>query len=324
MTLINSCIIDSHGHLGWTYKNGEFINYDNDYFYRMVPPEENPKVNKILVSSFSGLYKDPKTGKPIKNEIDCNREIIEFCKRDGRLFPVALCQSGFGGAENIERLLIENNGVFKALKFHPSHLKLDADDIKYFPYMELAGKYNLPCVFHTAPGEADPEKIYNLAKHYPHVPVVLFHMNLAPEGKVGQQPLNIIKNKRLEGREDIYCWDVREHWNRDGINVVKRSLINGDANLYFEISWTKAETVAEAIKEVGPDRVIFGTDCPYLEQRNGIDVSYRERIEEVFSAIRAEFGEQAEHIIEKVFHDNSEKLFFSNYNVLHNLLEFIP
>jgi predicted TIM-barrel fold metal-dependent hydrolase len=312
MTLLNSFIIDSHGHLGWTYKNGEFINYDNDYFYRMVPEDENPKVRKILVSSFSGLYKDPETRRPIKDEIDCNMEIMEFCKRDKRLFPSALCQPGFGWAENIERLLFENKGVFKALKFHPSHLELDASDVKYFPYMELASKYNLPCVFHIALGEADPEKIYSLAKHYPQIPVVLFHMNLAPEGKVGQQPLNIIKNKRLEGRENLYCWDVREHWNRDGINVVKSSLINGDANLYLEISWTKAETVVEAIKEVGSERVIFGTDCPYLEQRNGIDVSYRERIEEVLFAIRTGFTEQADDIIEKVFHDNSEKLFFSN------------
>jgi len=157
---------------------------------------------------------------------------------------------------------------------------------------------------------ADPRRIYNLAKRTPNVPVVLYHMSLAPAKKVSDLTEDEINQRGIGNARDKWIWDVREKWNQDGIDAVKESLTKKDANLYLETSWTKPETVVKAIKEVGADRVLFGTDAPIGDFGEfATKEKYYEYVDSIQNAIRTEFKEKADGIIEKVFYQNAEGLF---------------
>ena len=317
-------VIDGHAHLGQHHNK----NYSAESLLSLTK-SYNPHdwksddVSYFVVSNIEGLSKTK--GNYVLDEIQCNQKLLSDIRKSNlpdKFIPLAVCQVDLGSAKNIENLLQTGN-KFNGLKFHPMSIAIDADDKRYEPYMNVAKKYNLPCVFHTENGYAAPQKIYNLAKKFPTVPIVLYHMNIVPAGKVGERPKEEIENKKLENDKDKWCWDVREKWNEEGINVVEQALKNKDANLYLETSWTKPETVVEAIKRVGADRVIWGTDAPIGDYgENSTRERYIDNINLVKNALKKEFGENAKDIENKIFYENAEKL-FKKQEKSNNILNFI-
>ncbi|MBQ6516136.1 amidohydrolase family protein [bacterium] len=302
-------IIDSHVHLG-TWKN--------DYYYpdRLKQytgtTQSGQNVEKFFASTLDCLVK--RDGKYIKNETEGNLDMVNNIKRynaQDYVKPLLVCQPDSGAASNIEQL-IKSHNLFYGLKFHPIDAKLNADSELYNPYMKLAEKYSLTTVFHSGPlgTEASPQKIYNLAKKFPKVPVVLYHMSLSPGGSVGNLTEEEIARRGLSNDRGKWVWEVREKWNQDGIDAVKESIAKKDANLYLETSWTKPETIVKAIKEVGADRVLFGTDAPIGDFGEFANKGkYYEYVDSIQNAIRTEFKEKADEVIEKVFYKNAENLF---------------
>jgi predicted TIM-barrel fold metal-dependent hydrolase len=49
----------------------------------------------------------------------------------------------------------------------------------------------------------------------------------------------------------------------DAIKVAQMAKTKKDATIYLEISHVEASTIVKAIKTVGSDRVVFGTDATY-------------------------------------------------------------
>ncbi|MEK7728249.1 MAG: amidohydrolase family protein, partial [candidate division KSB1 bacterium] len=82
-----------------------------------------------------------------------------------------------------------------------------------------------------------PEKIYAAAKRHPSVPIVLYHM-----GFLGP--------------------------HNDAIATVKESLLKKDAQLYLETSQADPQAVLLAIKTLGAERVLFGTDATYYGEKH--------------------------------------------------------
>ena len=318
-------VIDGHTHLG-QHKDKNYRTEDLLSLTKAYNPYDwkSDDVSHFVVSSIEALSKT--NDKYLLNETDSNKKILSDINNSNypdKFIPLAVCQVDSGNANNIENLFRTEKNKFHGLKFHPMAIGIDADDKKYEPYMEVAKKHNVPCVFHTENGYAAPDKIYNLAKKFPTVPVVLYHMNIVPAGKVGDRPKEEIESKNLENDKDKWCWDVREKWNREGIDVVEQSLRNKDANLYLETSWAKPEAVIEAIKRVGPDRVIWGTDAPIGDYgENSNRERYIDNINVLKNAIRNEFGKDAEKIENKVFYENAEKL-FKKQQKQNNILGFI-
>jgi predicted TIM-barrel fold metal-dependent hydrolase len=314
-------IIDSHAHLGKFYhqKNNQWqlANYQTSDTAQIINKTQNPDVQKVLISNLSCISsKIPGTTgiQTFQDEYEGNIALLNECKQDSRFYPLAVCQphDGPANAQGLSRLLQDPRyqGKFYGLKFHPEHMGLDANHPAYVPYMALASKYKLPCVFHASPGHSDPRKIYETAKKYPQVPVVLYHMSLQPGQFVKDLPAQEIEQRQLGNLLDKHCWEIRERWNQDGIQTVKEALNKGDANLFLEVSWSKPETIVKAIKEVGPDRVLWGSDAPFTEDRNGQQISYQQRVNEVKKAIQKGFPANSFEIIDKVFYRNSEALFF--------------
>lgn len=313
-----AAIIDSHGHTGYLPKDNnncipeKILNVVSDSFETTVNGKtEKNWIESVLTSNLDSLSKKP-DGSFIKSEFDGNMNLIEICRTHPQLKAAAVCEPSKGNWQSIEELLKNFGDEIYAFKFHPIDSSLDANHPNYEPYMKLAQKYGKPCVFHsdTLGSFACPRKIYELAKKTPDVPIVLYHISMAPSGMIIDRPGDEQRAKGVEGWRDS-VWNHRERWNRDGINVVKEAVEKKDANLFLEVSWTKPETVAEAIRTVGADRVLFGTDIPLDPTKAGNREWYRENIRLIQQAIRDDKRIlNADEAIKKVFYENSKNLFF--------------
>ncbi|HEX9654546.1 MAG TPA: amidohydrolase family protein [bacterium] len=137
-----------------------------------------------------------------------------------------------GSPAKLEPFLRDNH--FVGVKLHPEMNHFAADDSLVDGYLSLCAKYDVPAVFHSgdAGSNADPQKIYQAAKRHPTVPVILYHMG-------------------FKGPHEL------------AIAVVKQAMQKRDADLYLETAQADSQAVLEAIKELGAERVLFGTDATY-------------------------------------------------------------
>ena len=168
-------------------------------------------------------------GLPAKTQVEASRATLAFCKKHPGYHAAFVCQPGKRLADEVRPELA--SGGYRALKFHPYHLGLDADDCAYDPFMDLAEEFRLPAVFHAAPGCSDPAKIYALARRHPGVRTVLYHINLT-------------------GDLDY------------GLDVLRAAQVRKDADLLCDTCWVPPEYVLKAIDLLGIERVFFGTDMP--------------------------------------------------------------
>lgn len=310
--VFNGKIIDAHTHVG-TYTDGLFNTCDKFEARHFKEILSHPIsggediVEKIIVSNLDCINnKIPQLEAKAKqkgiqmrylNELDGNREMLRISNELPILKPLAVCQPNETvNANNIRAVLKE--GTFFGLKFHPLHMKLAADDVKYDDYMRVAEEYKFPCLFHTDGvrcAYSSPEQTYALAKRHPKVPVILAHMGAG---------------------EDSHSRAVK---------VLLDSIENGDALLYADISWVddgKAdkrvildtlEKLQHTSKGDMTERLLFGTDAPLGKfGADGIKDPqyYRKNIEQIKTAIKGRF-KNAEELINKVFYENAQELFFT-------------
>ncbi len=296
-------IIDSHVHCGqWNFDKfpcNEVLKIFNKKFNG-----GRDYVDRIIISNLDCI-KNGRNNKPLKDEINGNLSLIKSAIKNKKIVPFLVCQPGFGAAENIELLLIKYLDVIGGLKFHPACLNLAANDIRYLPYMTLAAKYNKPCLFHCEVltdkngkllrnGVSDPEFIYETARRFPNVPVILGHMG-AGGGKAHEA----------------------------AIKTLIKSIDNADAKLYADISWVDCDTsvkphIVDVIKRLQysskgdmTERLLFGTDAPlgvFGEKAMKQDGAYNRNIINIKKAIKENFGDDANKLISRIFYRNSKKL----------------
>ena len=305
-------IIDAHAHLG-TFADGmnnTCDKFEMQHFNRILSQMKKSRegtIEKIIVSNLNCIdnvttemekkLKEKGLDRTFLNEIDGNREILDIAKENSILKPLAVCQPDrTKNADNIRQMLQE--GKFYGLKFHPLHMKLEADSEKYDDYMLAAEENNLPCLFHCdAAGckYSSPEQIYNLAKRHPKVPVILAHLG-------GGEPTHSRAQK-----------------------VLLESINNDTALLYADISWvdcnsSEKKNITDALLRLQNTqkgdmtcRLMFGTDAPI--GKFGADGMYEENyycetVRQIKAAIRSVFKEKSRLIIDKLFYHNAEELYF--------------
>ena len=304
----NGKIIDSHVHCGkWT--NDLFSTNDVLDFFSKKLNRGKDTVDRVIISNLDCII-NGKNNSPYMDELSGNLKLLKKCLNNDKLLPFVVCQPGHGAAKNIEILLKEYPNLIKGLKFHPACLDLPANDVKYIPYMKLAEKYNKPCLFHSEiitdsnhnfvrTGVSDPEYIYETARQFPNVPVILGHMGLG---------------------------GPKAH--EAGIETLINSINRGDAKLYADLAWVDWDNPAKPhIVEVvdkllhsskgdKTERLLFGTDAPLgvfgekaLKQKN----AYENNINNIKQAIRDNFGDDANKIISRIFYRNSKKLLGQNF-----------
>lgn len=340
-------IIDAHVHRGsenckWngilfpTEKLDEFIK--EPLTVNINGKKQTDNVTRVLVSSIDGLALDDKLREELdkknqpkaslkaeevifaKNEIEANMDMINKYKNDKFYAVMAVCQptKTNGSSLNIESLINKHPNTIFGLKFHPQDLLLNADSPLYDNYLKVANKYKLPCLFHSQVSVdynakpivrkniknwSDPNYIYKLAKRHPDVPVILGHMGAGSD--LG---------------------------HNDAIDVLKKSLKHNDAKLYVDISWVNfdkdlpvehPQSIVKVIRELKEknalDRILFGTDAPLgcYGEPHKLEVTkmspkeaYELTISRIKTCIKKEFGKEADEIINKIFYENANELFF--------------
>lgn len=161
-------IIDSHTHYGLGTPWGSFS------------PEQvleifGDSIDYAICSNLEGiesLY--------FKSELDCNLEMIRIAKKYKQILPLAVCQVDKSLDNNVMRFLLSEYPQFIGMKFHPECEKLPANSPKYNKYLELAREFKKPCLFHSGnikSAFSSPALIYEKAKEFPDVPIILGHLS---------------------------------------------------------------------------------------------------------------------------------------------------
>ena len=309
-------IIDSHGHVGH-WKNNEGYIYDStpdlDIFIKSNL-DNGDSVEKVIVSNLDCMVNKSSEGKIelLSDEIAGNKKVLEISAKSSKLAPLATCQPGFGDVKNIKKLFEENPDKFIGLKFHPEETNVPANSDVYKPYMKFAQEKKLPCLFHSgntfevrypdggiakASTVSKPEQIYELARKYRDVPVILAH----------------------------WGGDGEQNYNKT-TDLILDSLKKKDAKLFGDISWVDCNNpekpnmkkIIERLKteENGLDRILFGTDAAIGRfggnGENGITPmkAYTDNVDNIKKMIKENFPDEAEKIIDKIFYKNANELFF--------------
>ena len=315
----NGSIIDTHMHIGHWSKNGNSnntLNFDSNTIDEFVKNPLNVQVSgavqqdeveKVIISNLDGLVVNG------QDETTANKALLEMCNSNPKYHALAACAPSVteGNSVYINNLIQENPDKFIGLKFHPRHFNAQADSDIYRPYMFLAERYNLPCMFHSdlqfAPDGkpvdkiSSPEAIHNIARLHPDVPVIMAHMGAG---------------------------DAKSHQN--AIEELLKSIDNKDSKLYVDISWVdwgkdglssnQKPSIVKLIKELQKrnalDGILFGTDAPLgcfgetpaggLSPRQ----AYEKTVGDLKTVIKENFKEQSDDLINKIFYQNAENLFF--------------
>jgi predicted TIM-barrel fold metal-dependent hydrolase len=262
-------LIDIHAHIG-SYKGYDL---STPTLMRNI---ERYGIQLVLISNIDGAEL-PETQN--LDEIKANQATVEHVRQyPDKLRGLAWTRPEDGSPTNVEPFLRDSMAtgpdrrVFVGMKFHPDMNHFPADDPRVDGYLQLCEKYQIPAVFHSGSDEASnsaPQKIYAAARRHPAVPVILYHMGfLGPHGSA--------------------------------IATVKQALTKGDAQLYLETSQADPAAVLQAIKELGSERVLFGTDATYYGKE------HYEKYEALMARLKNELS--AEDFV-KVVRGNAERLF---------------
>lgn len=267
-------IIDSHVHCG----NSSWGNFTPEYLLNIL----GENVDYAICSNLEGI--ECAKGN-IKDEKTCNLEMLKISKQFPKLKPLAVCQPNITQNSDCMRELLENNSDFIGLKIHPECMKLPANSEKYDKYLELAREFKKPCLYHAGHIKSrfsSPVLIYEKAKQFPDVPIILGHLSTGP------------KESHIKA-----------------IEILIESIEKNNATLYVDVSWidfayerlneTMEDTLMliDALKNTSKGdythRIMWATDAPVGAFNQDKD-SYKHNLE-VFK----------QRVLEK-FHD--EKLLF--------------
>lgn len=153
-----------------------------------------------------------------------NDEMSAWARRYPRLIPLVWATPGITRPEKV----LEYLGMgFRGVKLHPTAGKYRADCSTVRPVLDVCRVTQAPALFHCAADEfSAPALLGQVAADYPEAPIILAHMNMFGSA-------------------------------RDAIAVAE-----GFPNVYLDTSWARPERVVEAVRRVGADRVLWGTDAP--------------------------------------------------------------
>lgn len=224
-------IIDVHAHIG------SFRGY-NLSTENLIANLDRFGVALALISNIDGAHLPGKTLD--LDEQTANRITLETVRKySNKLRGLAWSRptDPKGSPAHLEPFLRDHG--FVGVKLHPDMNQFPADSACVDGYLALCAKYKVPAVFHSdATGSnSGPEKIYAAARRHPRVAIVLYHM-----GFLGP--------------------------HNDAIAIVKESLAKKDAQLYLETSQADPQAVLLAIKILGAERVLFGTDATYYGEQH--------------------------------------------------------
>jgi predicted TIM-barrel fold metal-dependent hydrolase len=262
-----SDIIDIHAHIG------NFRGYDLS-LQNLLQNIQRYGIKLALISNIDAAQLSGIT--PNKSESEANEETADAVRKNsGILRGLVWVRPNDGSPQVIEKFLTQKlpdgSPVFVGMKFHPEMNHFKADDESVDAYLDLCTKYQIRAVFHCgrSPSNSSAERIYNIAKRHPEVLIVVYHM-----GAFGP--------------------------HESAIQIAKQAMKNQDAKLCLETSQVDPDSFLNAIRTVGSDHVLFGTDACYYGKNH---YASHEKLIEVLKR------ELKKEDLENVLNANARKLF---------------
>jgi predicted TIM-barrel fold metal-dependent hydrolase len=249
-------IIDSHTHIGnipFEVGKNRVKNLPGE---NLIISLEKYKINFAIVSGLEGAEFDKDFKRAAKkmqvSQADGLERLLDFVRNN-----IAKVRGLFWIKPNTEPLTEEikimvtrNKGLICGLKIHPTLSNLKFTDRKFYPYLEMAVDLGLPVQVHTEnDGRSDVKFVGKMASIFPELKFVMVHMGMDSD-------------------------------NSEAISLIKNS-----SNIYGDTCVVKHGNVIKAIRECGPDKIMFGTDSIV----NGIDTY--ERYLPLIEKIRVTFSE---------------------------------
>lgn len=217
-------IIDVHAHIG------DFRGFDLSLTSLLATMSES-KIEQAFISNIDGAALSGVTADG--DETTINEKTAKIASENPKLKPLFWSKPGAKGAsaETAEKFLRDKK--FYGIKFHPDFNDFSANADVVMPYLALCEKYKVPALFHCGGSSRSRAKtIYEAAKKFPKVPFVLYHMGFNTS-------------------------------HEEAIEVALEAKTKKNALIYLEVSHVPVSEVLKAIKTVGSDRVVFGTDASY-------------------------------------------------------------
>lgn len=276
-------IVDSHVHCG---KNSPWGSFEIEYLIELL---EN--VDYAICSNIEGIE-----SANFKTEFECNMEMLKIFRKYNKIYPLLVCQPNISENESVIKSFLEKYDDFVGLKLHPESMKLPANDNRYDKYLMLAEKHNKPCLYHSGHIKSrfsSPKLIYEKAKEFPTVPIILGHLSTGP------------KQSHI-----------------DTINILIESIENETATLYVDTSWidfayeklneTYEDTLMliEALKNTKKGdythRILWASDCP-VGIFNQSKESYNKNLAIFKKVILEKFND--EKLLENLLYNNAKNLY---------------
>lgn len=164
-----------------------------------------------------------------------NEFVLEVCHTNPRLLPVVNIARGTERPSKLLKQYVTRGA--KALKLHPAADGEGPESPRYQSLVHTASDLGIPILLHTGcfhcrllyrdPAQSHARRYIHWYKNYPQTQFILAHMNF-------HDP-----NTALDLCEEF-------------------------PNLYVETSWQPAEMIGEAVRRIGAERVLFGSDWPLV------------------------------------------------------------
>ena len=231
-------IIDSHTHIGTiSYPVGK-NRVSNLPGEDLISAMNKYSIDFALVSSIEGAEfdSDGQLAPPAKQipQLESFRRLVQFIHLrgdtlSGRSFLKALLwvkPYTEKVTPTLEQFIKENRDNIAGLKMHPSLSNLKFTDVRFKPYLELAGKFDMPVQVHTEnDGLSEPSYVAEQAGRFPALKFIMVHMGL-------------------------------NTGNGEAINIIRTN-----DNIIGDTCEVKTDNVISAINECGSEKILFGTDA---------------------------------------------------------------
>lgn len=172
-----------------------------------------------------------------------NEYVLELCSQDRSLVPVVNIPSGTSRPGQVLKKLWQKGA--RILKLHPASDGEGVDSPRYKALLKVASEIGMPVIVHTGcmhshllykdPEQGQAQRFSPWFETYRNIPFVLAHMNL---------------------HEPHVALDLAEE----------------HPNVYVETSWQPMEIIGEAARRIGAERILFGSDWPFVGNNLSVGV----------------------------------------------------
>ena len=255
-------IIDSHMHMGRT---PQYVAVDFD-MKDLLDAMDRLDIECAISATSPGL-KDL-----YERSIELDQQFYD--ESNGRIYAY-FCFSPLRPQPALDLIRANrNNKIYRGIKIHPSGCNVSADDERWRPIWELARELKLPIISHTwnksyyhpSQMSAFAGKFEKFVSEYPDVTFIFAHSGGRYDG--------VIEAARI-GREHSNCYfDIAGDIN--GMGVLDYLYDN-----------------------VGPDRIIYGSDTYMIEHRPMLGI--------IYGSTKLSSADK-----EKILRYNAEKVYFSD------------